>query len=171
MYVLTTVTSERTIWPVSYRPPSKAPRGAWAKHLHQIRRERALSQQQAFELVQAAWGVSPKSRAVYVSIDMGDRQPREDEAAVLAAEFGWPSEQDAPAAAGTDIAALTRAINDLVQELREERAAVLSALQEQGRVVGLLAALQGLGVDQIAKLLPPGGPPNGPGQSATRGTK
>jgi hypothetical protein len=114
---------------VSYRPPSRPPKGAWAIHLHSVRRERGLSQQQAFELVQADLGLSPKSRAVYVAIDMGDRQPTPAEKAVLAARWGWPTEADTDPDAASDQAALiaaldrqTSAITNLVEELRRQRA-------------------------------------------------
>lgn len=128
---------------VSYRPPSRPPRGEWAKHLHRVRRERDLSQQQAFELVQERLHISPKSRTVYYAIDMGDRQPKPSEAEVLAAEFGWPEEApEAPAVSAGDQAALVDAIRDLVEELRlarHEQAAwnkgvqdVLAALAAQG---------------------------------------
>lgn len=132
---------------VSYRPPSRPPTGAWAIHLHSVRRERGLSQQQAFELVQPALGISPKSRAVYVALDMGRRQPNEDEARVLAAEFGWPPEGIEADAVATDQAAIvtaldrqTDAITALVDELR------LARLRQETfdeQVLQLLAALAG----------------------------
>jgi hypothetical protein len=113
---------------VSYRPPSRPPKGAWAIHLHAVRRERNLSQQQAFEQVQAALGISPKSRAVYVALDMGDRQPTDTEASVLAAEYGWPTEQPAvPVESGT--AAIVAAI--------DRQTAIMAALVEELRKVTL----------------------------------
>ncbi len=75
-----------------YRPPSRQPKGAWAQHLHSVRRERDLSQTQAFELVYEGLGISRTSRAVYLAIDMGDRQPNPREAEYLASVFGWPPE-------------------------------------------------------------------------------
>lgn len=112
-----------------YRPPARAPRGAWATHLHSQRRERDLSQTQAFELVAVGLGLSPKSRAVYAAIDMGDRQPRAEEAEYLASVFGWPPEGTADASGATEtpdalvsaLQAQTAAINALVAELQQER--------------------------------------------------
>lgn len=109
-----------------YRPPSRPPRGARATHLHAVRRDRDLSQTQAFELVYAGLGISPKSRAVYLAIDMGDRQPTATEAEYLASVFGWPSEPTEATESGDPlVAALTRqsaAIEALVEELRLARA-------------------------------------------------
>lgn len=82
-----------------YRPPSRSPRGAWARHIHEKRRDRGLSQSAAFELLYEGLGLSPRSRSAYLAIDMGDRQPNEREAAYLASVFGWPS-TDVPEAAG-----------------------------------------------------------------------
>lgn len=112
-----------------YRPPTRPPTGTWAVHLHDQRRRRDLSQTQAFELVRDPMGLSPKSRATYIALDMGDRQPREDEAAVLAAEFGWPPEPTSEAAGaiesgddlGSAIRSQTEAIAALVAELQAER--------------------------------------------------
>jgi hypothetical protein len=64
--------------------------------------------------------LSPKSRAVYVHLDMGDRQPKPDEAEILASVFGWPDE-DAEAAPESGEAALVAAIRELVEELRLSR--------------------------------------------------
>lgn len=110
-----------------YRPPSRPPKGAWARHLHQRRRERNLSQAQAFELVFEGLKLSKRSRAVYAAIDMGDRQPRADEAEYLASVFGWPPEDDVPSAGSgdgisSDSAALIAAIRSLVEEMRLSRA-------------------------------------------------
>jgi hypothetical protein len=106
-----------------YRPPSSQPKGAWARHLHEQRRARDLSATQAFELVYERIGWSAKSRTAYVAIDSGDRQPKENEAAVLAEEFGWPPEADDPieAAQGDVVAAIqaqTRAIEANTEMLR-----------------------------------------------------
>lgn len=128
---------------MSYRPPSKPPRGAWARHLHEQRAARDLSQTQAFELVFERIGWSAKSRTAYVAIDMGDRQPKGNEVTVLGAEFGWPSAEDAePEAGETDalVAALkeqTAAIDRLVSRLDAMampaiRAGVAEALREAG---------------------------------------
>lgn len=130
---------------VSYRPPSHQPRGAWARHLHEQRRLRDLSQTQAFELVYERVGWSSKSRTAYVAIDMGERQPKEHEAAVLGAEFGWPAEQDAsetPPGIPELVAALaaqTTAINALVERLGSMAGdSIASAVRQAVVEAGLL---------------------------------
>ncbi len=96
---------------MSYRPPSRQPRGSWARHLHDQRQLRDLSQTQAFEAVYERIGWSRKSRTAYVAIDMGERQPKPNEAQVLGAEFGWPPDpQDMPSET-PDYAAIVAAID------------------------------------------------------------
>lgn len=107
---------------MSYRPSKFPPKGAWARHLHEQRRARDLSQTQAFEFVYERVGWSPKSRTAYVAIDMGDRQPKDGEAAVLAAEFGWPPEPQTADEPPPDTAALVSVVGKLLAELRAERA-------------------------------------------------
>lgn len=118
---------------MSYRPPSRPPVGGWAKHLHKIRRERDLSQQQAFELVSEGLHLSPKSRAVYIALDMGDRQPRPDEAEYLATVFGWPEEQDTPTPAA-DQAALIAALTRQAEALERQTAAIDALVVQMTRV-------------------------------------
>lgn len=136
---------------MSYRPPSKQPRGAWARHLHEQRRLRDLSQTQAFELVYERVGWSAKSRTAYVAIDMGERQPKGNEATVLGAEFGWPNEEalTEPATDGDVAAAL------LVQAVAiEHQAAAIAALTTEIRLAALsvLTAQQGTG-ELLAQLV------------------
>lgn len=107
-----------------------------------MRRDRDLSQTQAFELVYEALHLSPKSRASYIAIDMGDRQPEEAEAAVLAEEFGWPEETD-EADQPADLAALVVALTALTAELREQNRLMrdeISAVREEaladGKAIG-----------------------------------
>lgn len=133
---------------MSYRPPSKQPRGAWARHLHEQRRLRDLSQTQAFELVYERIGWSRKSRTAYVAIDMGERQPRPEEATVLGAEFGWPPDpeiSDDPEDAG--LASALLALAGELRAAREERAAVTQRLDQMEAVLdGLVAqAMQDAG--------------------------
>lgn len=125
---------------MSYRPSSKPPKGAWARHLHEQRRLRDLSQTQAFELVYERIGWSPKSRTAYVAIDMGDRKPKPDEVTVLGAEFGWPPdpidlEPETDEGLVAAIRDQTAAINRLVDRLEglasgAIREGVLDALRE-----------------------------------------
>lgn len=70
-----------------YRPPVRPPRGSWALFLHRQRRKRNWSQQQAFQELREGLRLSPASRASYVALDMGDRQPRPAEAAFLTEFF------------------------------------------------------------------------------------
>lgn len=116
---------------MSYRPPSKQPRGSWARHLHEQRRLRDLSQTQAFEAVFERIGWSRKSRTAYVAIDMGERQPKPDEAAVLGAEFGWPPDPEI----NDDLedVTLATALVALAGELRasrEERVSLAARLEK-----------------------------------------
>jgi hypothetical protein len=122
---------------VSYRPPSHQPRGAWARHLHEQRKLRDLSQTQAFELVYERVGWSAKSRTAYVAIDMGERQPKENEAAVLGEEFGWPAEEGTP----TEEPTLAAAITALVAELQASR---LERESMESRLRAVEAELQSL---------------------------
>jgi hypothetical protein len=136
-----------------YRPPSSQPRGAWARHLHEQRRSRDLSATQAFELVYERIGWSAKSRTAYVAIDSGDRQPKENEAAVLAEEFGWPPEPDSAPVEDVTLAAAILALTDELRAAREERAVMAS------RLMALEAVVDGL-VGQAMK--------DGEGRSAQR---
>jgi hypothetical protein len=71
---------------------------------------------------------------------MGDRQPRPEEAEVLAAEFGWPSESTETGLAATDspdalVIALTRqsvAIERLVALLEGDLPARVVAMEQLG---------------------------------------
>jgi transcriptional regulator with XRE-family HTH domain len=109
-----------------YRPPSRPPRGRWAQWLHRRRRELGLSQTQAFErLLAAGMPWSPKSRATYVAIDMGDRQPRPDEAEILARVFGKPDEsigEEEDLVRQDRIDRLLALVESLLDEIARERA-------------------------------------------------
>lgn len=59
-----------------YRPPSTPPKGRWAVFLHEERRARDWNQTQAFEALREGLRLGQKSRASYVALDMGARQPR-----------------------------------------------------------------------------------------------
>lgn len=84
-----------------YRPPSTEPRGKWARAIHRKRRADGLSQQAAFELLGPRLGFGPKSRAAYVALDLGSRQPTEHESEVLAEWLGaYP--EDIAAGEGRD---------------------------------------------------------------------
>jgi hypothetical protein len=67
-----------------------------------MRRERDWSQQQAFRALYAGLRLSENSRASYVALDMGDRQPRASEREFLIAYFGaGPSDADAEPSVAT----------------------------------------------------------------------
>lgn len=130
-----------------YRPLSRPPKGAWARHLQAQRERRDLSQVEAFELVSERIGWAPKSRTAYAAIDKGDRQPRGIEVTVLGAEFGWPSAEDADpevADQATLIAALaaqTAAINRLVDRLESlAPIAIRQGVAAELRAAGLIPA-------------------------------
>ena len=116
-----------------YRPPSKEPKGRWARHIHAVRRERGWSAQRGFEAVHEGLGLSPKSRAAYLPFESGERTPTPTEEAALAAVYGWPPESptealEATESGDTGMAALIAAIRDqtaamvdLVNELQAAR--------------------------------------------------
>lgn len=121
---------------MSYRPPTKHPRGRWARWLHEMRQTHDWSQTQAFENLRAGLKLGPKSRASYIRLDMGERPPRPGEAQFLVEYFGR-SPDEIPAIPGEDrdplVAALerqTEQLEALVAELRLTRAEQL-VTQEQ----------------------------------------
>jgi len=141
-----------------YRPSKDEPKGRWARHLHERRRLDNLSQMQAFELVQERMGWSRKSRASYVAIDMGTRQPRPEETTILAEEFGWPPDPEIDN--DLEDPTLAAALNAMAAELaaiRAERAAwqhgVVAVLRAyaDGQVPAAL-------LDALAPQLPVGAP-------------
>jgi hypothetical protein len=143
-----------------YRPLSKPPKGAWARHLQKRREERDLSQTQAFELVCERIGWSRHSRTAYTAIDNGDRQPKGIEVTVLGAEFGWPPDpqdaEDAPpdqAALIKALAAQTEAINRLVDRLESlASTAIRAGVADELRAAGLALATG------ASPVVPPPGP-------------
>jgi hypothetical protein len=109
-----------------YRPPSRPPKGRWARWLHHVRRQRDWSQTQAFEaLLAAGMAWSPKSRASYLAIDMGDREPKADEIPILTRVFGAPDDSVvAPQeehVSGDRLDRLLQTVETLLAELEEER--------------------------------------------------
>lgn len=106
-----------------YRPSKKPPKGVWSRHLQEQRRLRDISAVVAFELVYERIGWSPKSRSAYVAIDSGDRQPKPEEARVLAEEFGWPPDPEInDDLEGASLASALLAIAGELRAAREERA-------------------------------------------------
>lgn len=78
---------------MGYRPPSAEPEGKWANAIHAKRRADGLSQTAAFKLLRGQLNLSENSRAAYVALDMGEREPREHEEKILAAWLGyWPED-------------------------------------------------------------------------------
>lgn len=126
---------------MTYRPPSATPRGRWAAFLHQQRRERDWSQQQAFEALHEGLGLGPRSRASYVALDMGDRQPKPHEAAFLGSYFGAePSNEDAPPEPTPDLATALLALVEELGEMRKERQALATKVEELSAAVDQLVA-------------------------------
>jgi hypothetical protein len=119
-----------------YRPPKDEPKGRWARHLHEQRRLRDLSQMQAFELLFERMSWSPKSRASYVAIDMGTRQPSPSESTILGAEFGWPPDPEINDE--LEDPSLATALVALAGELRasrEERVSLAARLEKMEAVL------------------------------------
>jgi transcriptional regulator with XRE-family HTH domain len=143
-----------------YRPPSTEPRGKWAIALHAKRKAEGLSQTEAFEILGPRLGLAPKSRSAYRAIDQGEREPRDDEAAILAEWLGyWPEDPapvSTPAGATTVVgvdALLTR-IDALVAQVEAERAE--RRRWEVGWIATLRAALEGqVPVELLDALVPP----------------
>lgn len=128
-----------------YRPPSREPRGTWARAIHEKRRRDGISQTGGFEVLGPRLGLGPKSRQSYINLDMGDREPTAAEAAVLAEWLGGypvdnPSagvEANAPADLILALTAQTTAINRLIDRLDSLASAairdgVMDALREAG---------------------------------------
>lgn len=134
-----------------YRPPSKEPKGRWARHIHAKRRELGWSQTRGFEAVREGMGLSEKSRAAYIAVDMGDRQPTAKEEAALIAVYGIPEEpQDALEATETPdglveaIRAQTAAMLALVEEIRLSRAEELVSREALMTALGAALSLEGM---------------------------
>jgi transcriptional regulator with XRE-family HTH domain len=115
---------------MSYRPSAKPPVGRWAAFLHAQRRQRDWSQQRAFKELREGLGLSENSRASYVNIDMGVREPTEKEAAFLVQFFG--REPDEAAASGGEVAEGS----DLAAAINRQAAAI----EAQTKAINLLVA-------------------------------
>lgn len=123
-----------------YRPPSKEPKGRWARHIHAKRREFGWSQTRGFEAVREGMGLSEKSRAAYIAIDMGDRQPTAAEETVLIAVYGIP-EEPAQKEAGPALSG-EAGYQSVVAAIDRQTAAIVAAIQGRDAVLeGLLSEL------------------------------
>lgn len=127
-----------------YRPPSNEPQGKWAHAIHKKRRSDGISQTGAFELLGARLGLGPKSRAAYVAIDMGEREPTEAESKVLAEWLGYYPEDHMAGGSTGDTSQLTPAaylerIDALVETVRVQNALLIRLLTgpDQGKVADL----------------------------------
>lgn len=123
-----------------YRPPSTTPRGAWALHIHAVRRERGWSQTRGFrEARNNGLPLGAESRSAYISIDMGKRQPRPEELPALVATYGALPDKEVPAPTEIETGepSLAGAIRALTDELRAMR-------QERGRIADLEQTVAGL---------------------------
>jgi transcriptional regulator with XRE-family HTH domain len=127
--LLTPVMSAMHTARVPYRTHASAPRGRWARWLHRMRKDRGLSQTQAFEALREDLNLGPRSRASYRAIDMGDRPPTPREAEVLVRYFGSSPDDlpeitedtETPASLVDAIKVQTGALLALVEELRLAR--------------------------------------------------
>lgn len=134
-----------------YRPPSKPPVTAWARHLDQVMRERAWSQTRLFEEVGRDLGYSPKSRTGFLPL-LVDKEPSAAQVRVLEQHFGAPDPiEHAPerGASLPDVVALVQAMTDALRaqtqalaDLRVDLATAReSASQEREAMTQLLAGL------------------------------
>lgn len=131
-----------------YRPPSREPRGRWARHIHAVRRRENWSATVAFEkLVAAGYPLALKSRSAYLPVDEGKREPRPDEEAALVKVFGYPPEtaQEPLEPTGTpDLAAAINALVGELQAMRQERESVEARLRAlEAEVQSLRAPREG----------------------------
>lgn len=132
-----------------YRPPSTEPRGKWARAIHAKRRSDGISQTGAFELLGSRLGLGPKSRAAYVAIDLGLREPTEAEQRVLADWLGgYPADVAESGAGDTPpgLADLIGSISALVEEIRAARRE-RADLEERVLALELAARLRGSSPD------------------------
>lgn len=128
-----------------YRPPSSAPTGAWARHIHAVRRERGWSQTRGFEKAREnGLPLGERSRSAYIAIDMGERQPTPAEVPALIATYGAPSEEpeQIETAAPEGTAVLVAMFSAFLDELREDR----RVRQEQ-----IAELIQEMRVDRLAR--------------------
>lgn len=112
-----------------YRPPSREPRGTWARAIHEKRRRDGISQTGSFEVLGPRLGLGPKSRQSYINLDMGDREPTAVEAAVLAEWLGGYPVDDPSAGAAANTPA------DLIQALADQTAAISELAAQVKRLV------------------------------------
>jgi hypothetical protein len=128
-----------------YRPSSKPPQTAWARHLDGVRRERDWSATQLFEYVQGPLGLSPKSRSGILPM-LSDTEPNERQAAVLATLFGAPEPEAKPepepglATALLELARTNAAMVAELSALRQERTETADRVEALERAVQQLAA-------------------------------
>lgn len=135
-----------------YRPPSSAPVGAWATHIHAKRRERGWSQTRGFEVAREhGLPLSDRSRSAYIAIDMGKRQPTAAELPALIATYGKPEpvpeyNDTGPAISEAgEIAAAIREQTAVIRELLDEiRGTRTSAVDQALREIRDFAARSGL---------------------------
>lgn len=118
---------------MSYRPPSHPPQGRWARWLHEMRRARDWSQQQAFEELHVGLGLGQKSRASYIKIDMGPRPPNVRQQEYLVGYFGQTPDDPIVVAPTGDRDELAAAIYALVEEMRLQRTSSMSPAAEAQR--------------------------------------
>ena len=92
-----------------------------------------MSQTGAFEVLGSRLGLGPKSRAAYVAIDLGLREPTESEQRVLAEWLGgYPADLEASGSGphSPDASAYLERIDALVEQLAADRAVIRDLLAE-----------------------------------------
>lgn len=131
--------------PNRYRPPSRPPVSAWARHLDAYQREHGLSQTGLFKLVRDALGYGPDSRTAFRPYLVA-KEPDEQDARKLAAIVGWPPAETEPQpdpliGKAPDLAAALVMLTTELGAWRQEREALVARVADlEATVAGLVPA-------------------------------
>jgi hypothetical protein len=138
-----------------YRPTTE-PKGKWAIAINAKRRADKLSRTAAFEVLGPKLGYSTKSLSAFRLLDIGERQPDENEQKVLAEWLGyWPTDEPTASEHPSDMAALiaalaaqTAAITALVDVMRSAQAEQSGAFEGIERALRVVANIQEAGASE-----------------------
>jgi hypothetical protein len=137
---------------VAYRPSSQIPATAWARHLDRVRRERGWSATRMFEEVLADLHLGEKSRSAFLPL-LGDRQPDDETATVLARHFGEPRPEDQVPATGSEPVSLEeRRVLALERQATAAEAQVEATRENTAMLRAMITALRpGLDLEALAE--------------------